>query len=73
LYVRIGDKGDSDITDRIADIANIMGDPDAPAVMRLKITSRTSLLLGNKELDDGISRTLSLNMKPSMPREYLFK
>jgi hypothetical protein len=74
LYVLVGNKGDDRTVDKIKDITNIMGDPGKSAVMRLKISSKTALFLrGKDELDDGMTRTITLNMTPSLPRDYLFK
>lgn len=74
LYVLVGNKGDERTVDKIKDITNIMGDPGKSAVMRLKISSKTALFLrGKDELDDGMTRTITLNMTPSVPRDYLFK
>jgi hypothetical protein len=68
LYVKLENTG------TVKNIANLIGDPSIPVVMRLTIRSHTALLLkGKGELDDGVERTITLNMVPSLPRDYLFK
>lgn len=72
LYVRIGKAGDN-IAPRILDIANILGDPAITPIVRLKIHSQTALGFGGNWLDDGVMRTIELNLEPAIERKWLFK
>ena len=75
LFIKIGPKGDAATTQKIAQMANIMGDPKVKFSMKIKANTQVALGVqggDNWIKSDGMTQ-VELNLSPSVDQQYLFK